>query len=555
MNNNRAFGDIKGEKLMLLINGQKVGGWDWDNEVGRGRAVVNGTPDYRVRVKAGRHTVAVTFLARNLAPGNDINEHFQRSTIETGGLPGYTFFPQVGKISILGPENAAIPEESVARSTIFTCHPAAEAQETACARQIVTQLGRKAFRRPLNERDMEMLLSFYQQGRNDGGGFDYGIEMALRRILADPEFIFRKETEPATVAPGQKYRISDLELASRLSFFLWSSSPDDQLLQLAAASRLHLPTVLEAQVKRMLADPRSERMITNIAGQWFQLRALQTQSPVTSLYPDFDDNLRAAMRKETELFVSDVVREDKSVRELLDANYTFLNERLAKHYGIPYVTGSQFRRVDLTPEFDMRRGLLGKGAIETISAYPNRTSAVVRGKTIMQMFLGVNPPDPPPNVPGLAEQKNVAVLKTIRQQMEAHRTNPVCAACHKIMDPIGFVMENFDAIGKWRTSDDGEPIDPNGMLVDGTKLTGVADLRNALVRYTPQFARVTTEKLMIYALGRGTEYFDMPVIRQIVRDAEKSDYRFSSIVLGIVKSDVFQMNMKPAAAGEQVASR
>ena len=555
MNNNRAFGDIRGEKLELLIDGELIKTYDWDTEIGRGRAVVFGTPDLRVPVKAGRHTVGVTFIATNRAPGNDINEHFLRSTIETGGLPGYTFYPHVGKVSITGPEKASVPAESPSRDKIFVCKPANESQETACAKQIVTSLGRRAFRRPLKDSDVETLMSFYQEGRNEGKSFDAGIEMSLRRILADPEFVFRKEAIPSTAKPGEKYRISDTELASRLAFFLWSSAPDDELIRLAAANRLRIPAVLDQQVKRMLADGRSDRMVENIAGQWFQLRALATQSPVTSLYPDFDDNLRAALRTESELFIKSVVHEDRSIRELLDGNYTFLNERLAKHYGIPYVKGSYFRRVTLPGEFDMRRGMLGKGAITTISSYPNRTSPVVRGKTVMKMFLGVEPPQPPPNVPGLEESKGGPnVKRTMRQQMEAHRSNPYCAACHKIMDPIGFVMENFDAVGTWRTQEDGIAIDPKGILVDGTPLNSVTDLRNALVRYTPQFARVTTENLMIYALGRGTEYFDMPTIRRIVADASKNDYRFSSLVLGIVKSDQFQMNMKPAT-GEQLASK
>jgi hypothetical protein len=391
-----------------------------------------------------------------------------------------------------------------------------------------------------------MLMTFYQQGRK-GANFDSGVEMALRRILVDPEFIFRKETEPEAVKAGQPYHISDLELASRLSFFLWSSIPDDELLNLASQNKLHEPAVLEKQVRRMLADPHSDQLVINVAGQWLQLRGLQTQSPVTAEFPDFDDNLRKAMRKETELFVDSIVHEDRSVLELLDGNYTFLNERLARHYGIPNIYGSNFRRVTLPPEFDYRRGLLGKGSVETVTAYPNRTSPTVRGKTIMAMFLGVSPPNPPPNVPPLKEIANTVhggAKPTMRQQMEAHRVRADCVQCHKIMDPIGFSLENFDAIGGWRTTDDGSPIDAAGQLVDGTKINGVVDLRSALMRYSPQFVRLVTEKLMIYGLGRGTEYYDMPLIRAIVHDAEKTNYRFSSLVLGIVKSEPFQMNQK-----------
>jgi cytochrome c551/c552 len=546
MDNNQAFGEIRGEKLELLVDGERVKLYDWDREVARGAAIHAGTMEVRVPVKAGLHTVGVTFLATNYAPGNDLDEHFSRSTIETGGLPGFTFYPHVGKINLKGPYNAMGAGDSPSRRKIFSCHPADASQEAVCAKQIVSTLGRRAFRRPVTNQDTEVLMGFYQQGRNRGD-FYRGIEMALRRILADPEFVFRREAEPANLKPGEKYRISDLELASRLSFFLWSSIPDDELFNLAAGNRLREPAALEQQVRRMLADPRSVALVTNFAGQWLNLRGLEAQTPVTALFPDFDDNLRHAMRRETELFVGSIVQENRSVVDLLDGNYTFLNERVAKHYGIPDIYGSAFRRVELPPEFDMRRGLLGKGSIETISAYPNRTSPVVRGKTIMQIFLGVSPPDPPPNVPALKE--NAADVHggskpTMRQQMEMHRSVEPCASCHKIMDPIGFSLENFDAIGQWRTLDDGSPIDPSGVLVDGSKLDGVAGLRKALLRYAPQFVRVVTEKLMIYALGRGTEYYDMPLVRSIVHEAEPDNYSFSSLVMGIVKSEPFLMNMK-----------
>jgi uncharacterized protein DUF1592/uncharacterized protein DUF1588/uncharacterized protein DUF1587/uncharacterized protein DUF1585/uncharacterized protein DUF1595 len=548
MDNNQAFGEIKGEKLEILVDGERVKLFDWDREVSRGAPVHNGTADLRIPVQAGLRTVGVTFLATNYAPGNDLDQHFLRSTIETGGLPGFTFFPHVGRLRIDGPYNAKGASDTASRRKIFVCRPANPAEAAGCAKQIVSTLARRAFRRPVTDQDAELLMGFYQKGRNEGGDFDHGVEMALRRILADPEFVFRKEAELAGLKPGEAYRISDVELASRLSFFLWSSIPDDDLLNLAAQNKLRDPAVLEQQVRRMLADRRSDALVNNFAGQWLSLRALQTQTPVTAEFPDFDDNLRNAMRKETELFVDSIVHEDRSVLDLLNANYTFVNERLAKHYGIPNVYGSNFRRIELAPEFDARRGLLGKGSIETISAYPNRTSPVVRGKTIMQIFLGVSPPDPPPNVPPLKESASdahSAGKPTMRQQMEKHRSVEPCASCHKIMDPIGFALENFDAIGQWRTTDNGSPIDPSGQLVDGSKLNGVAGLRDALMRYSPQFVRVMAEKLMIYSLGRGTEYYDMPLIRSIVHEAERDQYRFSSLVLGVVKSDPFQMNMKP----------
>ncbi len=568
MGNTNPFGEIRGEKLEFLLDGERVKLWDWDTRRaplpvpgqeapargGRGGGGGDGTFNVAFHATAGLHTVVVTFLATNYAPGNDLDEHFLRSTIETGGLPGYNFFPHVGKIRIDGPTNAKGAGDTEARRKIFVCKPASAAQETACAKQIVGALARHGYRRPVTDQDTETLMGFYQQGRNEGGNFDHGIEMALRRVLMDPEFYFRKEIEPANVAPGKTYRITDLELASRLSFFLWSSIPDEQLLTLATQNKLHDPAVLDAQVKRMLADPRSDQLVTNFAGQWLSLRALPTQTPVTAEFPDFDDNLRQAMRKETELFVDSIVHEDRPVTDLLTANYTFLNERLAKHYGIPNIYGSQFRRVELPPAFDMRRGLLGKGSLMTISSKPNGTMPPIRGKTVMQVFLGVEPPPPPPNVPPLPPQAGVlhgGVKPTMRQQMELHRANEPCSTCHKIMDPIGLSLENFNAVGAWRTTDDGAAIEAQGVLVDGTKLDGVAGLRGALVKYSPQFVRVITEKLMIYGLGRGTEYFDMPLVRSIVHDSEKTNYKFSSLVLGVVKSEPFQMNQKVISAGVQ----
>jgi cytochrome c551/c552 len=546
MDNNTAFGEITGEKLEFLVDGQRIHLYDWDKDVARGKAVHGGTVDVHFQVKAGLHTVGVTFLATQLAPSQDLDEHFLRSTIETGGLPGFKFYPHVGKMEMLGPFKPSGASDSPSAKKIFVCHPANASEETACARKIVDTLARHAFRRPVTPADTETLMTFYQQGRNDGT-FDTGIERALQRILADPEFVFRKEAQPQSLAADQPYHISDLELASRLSFFLWSSIPDDQLIDAAANNKLHEPAVLEQQVRRMLADPRADRLVINFTGQWLNLRALQTWAPTVSLFPDFDDNLRLAMRKETELFVGSVVHGDRSLTDLLDAKYTFLNERLAKHYGIPGVYGSDFRRVELTPEFDVRRGLLGQASIETISSYPQRTTPTVRGKAMMKIFLGVSPPDPPPNIPALKDQGAAVhggARPTARQQLEIHRKNPPCSTCHKIMDPIGLSMENFDAVGTWRTAENGTPIDASGMLVDGTKLDGVKGLREALLRYSPQFVRVVTENLYMYALGRGTEYYDMPLIRSIVRDAESKDYRFSSLILGIVKSEPFQVNQK-----------
>jgi hypothetical protein len=402
-------------------------------------------------------------------------------------------------------------------------------------------------------------MDFYGSGRNEGGTFEDGIEVALQRILVDPEFVYRQEPEPAGVAPGKSYRISDLALASRLSFFLWSSIPDDELIELASQGKLRDPAVLEKQVVRMLADPKSESMTVNFTGQWLGVRSLKTSEPVVNIFPDFDDNLRAAYQREIELFFDSIVREDRSVIDLLTANYTYVNERLAKQYGIPNIYGSQFRRVSLPAELDVRRGLLGKGGLATLTSYANRTSPAVRGKWFLQTFLGVQPPDPPPNVPVLKEKPadTTGNLKspTARQLMAAHTSNPTCATCHKIFEPIGLAMENFDAVGMWRTMDGDNAIDTKGVLADGTKVDGIASLRNSLVGRSDQFVRVVTEKLLTYGLGRGLEYEDMPMVRTIVRDSAGSNYKFSSIVLGIVKSAPFQMNTKSQGSQQKVAAK
>jgi hypothetical protein len=546
MGSNTAFGEVRGEKLDVLLDGARVQLLDWDTSVARG-----GTIDLRVPITAGPHELGVTFAATHYAPLLDLNQRFLRSTIETGGLPGLTFFPHVGSVRIDGPYDAAVAADTPSRKKIFVCQPSRPADEEPCARRIVGSLARRAYRRPATDDDVNTLMTFYRLGRDDAD-FDRGIEMALRRLLADPQFLYRREAEPAALASGTPYRISDLDLASRLSFFLWSSIPDEELLTLASKGRLREPAVLERQVKRMLADPRSEALVANAAGQWLNLRGLQTQAPVVMAFPDFDDNLRQAFRRETELFFASIVREDRSVLDLLTADYTFVNERLARHYGIPNVYGSQFRRVTLGPELDMRRGLLGHGSQLTVSSQPGRTSPVQRGKWFMQTFLGVSPPSPPPGVviriASTEKDAHGGTKQSMRQQMEQHRTTEPCKSCHKIMDPIGFTLENFDAVGTWRTEDGGVPVDASGELVDGTLMNGVADLRAVAIRYSPQFVRVATEKLLTYGLGRGAEHFDMPLIRSIVREAAPSNYRFSSLVLGVVKSRQFQMNVKTAGA-------
>jgi mono/diheme cytochrome c family protein len=546
----RVLGGITGEKLEILIDGERVHLFDWDKEIsnttGRGRW----TP--RIPITAGHHVVGVTFLATNDVPGTELNKPFQRTMNTPGSIPGFIFYPHVGQVTIEGPHNAKGAKDTASRRRIFTCLPSSPREEEPCARTIVSTLAKRAFRRPSTAADLKVLMPFYQAGRSEGGSFDDGIEAALQRVLADPEFIYRGEREPVALAAGRSYRLSDLELASRLSFFLWSSIPDDELIDVAAAGKLKDPAVIDRQVKRMLADPKSADLIANFTGQWLSVRSLKTVEPVVNLFPDFDDNLRNAFQREVELFFESVVREDRSVLDLLTADYTFVNERLAKHYGIPNIYGAQFRRVTLPPELDMRRGLLGKGALLTVTSNPARTSPVSRGKWVQATLLGVEPPQPPPgvevNITRAVDNTGNTKQPTMRQVLEQHRISPTCAACHKIFEPVGLALENFDAVGAWRTHGEGVPVDTTGKLPDGTPLdAGVPALRDALVRYSDQFARVVAEKLLTYALGRGIEYDDMPTVRAIVRSAEANKYRFSSLVAGIVKSEPFQMNMKPAA--------
>jgi mono/diheme cytochrome c family protein len=544
------LGGVKGEQLEVTVDGDRVKLFDWDKEIAN--TTGNGKSTQRIPVKAGLHTVGVTFLATNDVPGSELNRPFQRTMNTPGSIPGFLFYPHVGQVWVEGPYNAAGAKDTASRRKIFVCRPATPREEGTCARTIVSALAKHAYRRPATTADLDTLMEFYQAGRSEGGSFDDGIEAAVQRVLADPKFVYRDESEPAGLAAGKSYRVSDLELASRLSFFLWSSVPDDQLIDLATQGKLKDPAVLEKQVRRMLADPKSEALVANFTGQWLGVRSLKTSEPVVNLFPDFDDNLRAAYQRETELFFGSIVHEDRSILDLLTADYTFVNERLAKHYGIPNIYGPQFRRVTLPPELDMRRGLLGKGALLTVTSNAARTSPVARGKWFLQTFLGVSPPDPPPNVPVIKDKPvdstGNAKAPTMREQMEAHHTNPSCASCHKIFEPLGLALENFDAVGTWRLQDEGSPIDASGVLVDGTKVDGVASLRNALVSYSDQFERVVTEKLLTYALGRGVEFEDMPMVRSIVRDSAPSNYKFSALALSIVKSPAFQMNMKTSPA-------
>jgi len=492
--------------------------------------------DFRLKITAGPHTIGVAMPRHSSAGVDDI----------------YSTYPDnagVTSVAITGPTNPTGPGDTPSRRKIFICRPASGEDETACAKRILTSLAEKAFRRPVRDNDLETLLGFYQEGRNVGG-FEHGIEAALARILMDPWFIFRIEHEPAGTPPGGVYVVSDIELASRLSFFLWSSIPDEELLWLAKQNKLHEPQILSQQTRRMLADSKASALAVNFAGQWLYLRELKSARPETR---EFNDNLRQSFRRETEMFFDSIVREDRSVVDLLDADYTFVDERLAKHYDIPGVYGSRFRRVKLPDE--TRRGLLGQGSILLVTSVATRTSPVARGKWVLENILGSPVPLPPPNVPALPEDASSAKVVSVRERMEAHRQNPVCASCHKIMDPIGFSLENFDLTGKWRTTDGGVPVDASSQMVDGTKLSGPASLRQALLSRSDVFVSTLTEKVMTYALGRGLKYYDMPAVRAITREAGRNDNRFSSIVLGIVKSTPFQMKMKPAEnGGTQVRS-
>jgi hypothetical protein len=551
------LGQITGEQLEVTIDGERIKLFDWDKEIKN--TTGNGKSTPRVPVTAGLHTVGVTFIATNDLPGTELNRPFQRTMNTPGEIPGFQFYPHVGQVTIEGPFDAKGATDTASRQKIFVCTPKTPREEPACARTIVSTLAKYAFRRPVNSADVNALLEFYKAGREEGGSFDDGIEAALQRILADPEFIYRGEPEPANLAPGKSYRVSDLALASRLSFFLWSSIPDDELIEVAAKGQLKDPAVLEQQVRRMLRDPKSQALVSNFTGQWLGVRALKTAEPIVNLFPDFDDNLRNAFQREVELFFASVVQEDRSVVDLLNANDTFVNERLAKHYGIPNIYGPQFRRVTLPAELDMRRGLLGKGALMTVTSAAARTSPVTRGKWFLTTFLGVEPPSPPPDVPAFKERvvDSTGNTKppTMKQSLEMHRISPTCASCHQIFEPMGIALENFDAVGAWRTLDEGVPIDATGILPDGTKVDGVVTLRNALMKYSDQFVRVVTEKLMTYALGRGVEYQNMPKVREIARDAAANKYRFSSLVMGIVKSEPFQMNQKAVERAEQRAAR
>jgi len=487
----------------------------------------------RLPVKAGTRSLVATFL-KDTVVSEDILPKRSREGNDKD------FFEGVGSISVVGPYDVQGPGATESRERLFLCHPATPAEEPACAEKIIRNLAHRAYRRPIADDDLPQLLALYRQGA-ENGGFESGIRLALQTILVSPEFIFRMEFDPPNATPGSVHRITDIELASRLSFFLWSSTPDDELLAVAERGNLGDPSVMERQVRRMLADPRSHALVQNFVGQWLFLRNLPRIQPDSGAFPNFDDNLRQALEQETELLVESTLREDRSVADLLKTDYTFVNQRLAEHYGMKGIYGNEFRRVAVNDP--NRQGLLGQASIMTVTSYPNRTAPTIRGKWVLEQLLGTPPPPPPPNVPALKDDGSVKTL-TMRQRMEEHRASPQCSVCHRLMDPLGFALENFDGIGRWRDSageEGGGAVDASGVLPDGTEFNGPVGLREILVTKRDMFVETFTERLLTYGLGRGVEQYDAPIIRRIVREASANDYRWSSIILGIVNSSPFQM--------------
>ncbi|HEY8518788.1 MAG TPA: DUF1592 domain-containing protein [Gammaproteobacteria bacterium] len=538
---------IDGERVFLATVGGEEDNAMSDANFSAAADAIDERLRVRVPVTAGMHEVTVAFLRKSAAETHEPLELHTRNL----DLQDMNGIPVVDYVTVTGPIEAVGSGDTESRRRIFVCRPQSAADEEPCAREILTTLAHRAYRRPVTEDDLALLMRFYESGR-ERGTFETGVQNALRVILASPAFLFRTEPDPEGVAPGTVYPVSDLALASRLSFFLWSSLPDDELLAAAEQGRLSDPAEYERQVRRMLADPRAESLVENFAAQWLYLRNLKSVQPDVEEFPNFDDNLRQAMRRETELLFESIMREDRSVVELLTADYTFVNERLARHYGIPNVYGSHFRRIDV-PDPN-RRGLLGHASILTVTSYPNRTSPVLRGKWILENVLGTPPPPPLPNVPALEENVAGKPPRTLRERLEEHRKNPICASCHDVMDPIGLGLENFDAVGRWRTVEAGGPVDASGRLADGTPIDGPVALREALTARPEQFVSLMTEKLLTYALGRGLEPFDMPTVRNIVRAAAKDDYRFSSLILAVANSVPFRMKIaaEPAEPAETV---
>jgi mono/diheme cytochrome c family protein len=536
---------VKGELLEVSIDGERAAVLEINQRMSE--ADPNGmnivTP--RIHVKAGTHRLAAAFVQRFDAVPDDLLPPIDHSLADSqiGSGFGITTLPHLREFAVGGPFKVTGVSETPSRKRIFTCRPTSQNEEAGCANDIIRKIATQAYRGPVTTQDMDGLTKFYAQGRKDGGDFESGIRMALQAILASPRFLFRLEEAPATLRAGQNYRITDFDLATRLSFFLWGAGPDDELLKIAQRGTLRGPGVLAAQVKRMLADPKSDALATRFGSQWLRLQDLEKIYPDALLFPYYDFKLGEALKKETELFFDSIVREDRSLLDLITADYTFVNERIARHYGMSNINGENFRRVTIADE--NRRGLLGQGSILALTSVADRTSPVLRGKWIMEVLLASPPPAPPPNVPSLDETKAESSdgnLLTTRQRMEQHRANPQCSSCHRVIDPLGLALENFDVTGRWRIRDNGNLVDPVGNLYDGMKMEGPAGLRAALLKHQDMFFTSFTESLMTYALGRRVEYFDMPAIRTIIRDAAKDNNRFSAFALGVVNSRAFQMS-------------
>ncbi len=539
---------VRGELLEVSIDGERVAVLEINPRMSEADANGMNLVTPKIHVKAGTQRLAAAFVQRFDAVPDDLMPPIEHSLADSqiGSGFGITTLPHLREFAVGGPFKVTGVSDTPSRRKVFTCRPTSAAEEATCAAKIIRNLATQAYRAPLTTQDYDGLHKFFQQGRRDGGDFESGIRMAVQAMLASPRFLFRLEETPATARPGQNYRITDLDLASRLSFFVWGTGPDAELLKVAGQGTLRAPGVLAAQVTRMLADPKSESLATRFASQWFRLQDLEKINPDALLFPYYDFTLAEALKRETELFFDSIVREDRSVIDLLTADYTFVNERVAKHYDIPNVNGPDFRRVTLPGE--NRRGLLGQGSILALTSVADRTSPVLRGKWVMEVLLASPPPAPPANVPTLEETKGEAGDRqlTTRERMEQHRSNPACTSCHKVIDPLGLALENFDVTGRWRIRDNGAPVDPVGDLYDGTRMTGPAGLRSALLKHQDMFILSFTERLMTYSLGRRVEYFDAPTIRRITRDAAKRNNRFSAFVMGIVTSPAFQMSKAEA---------
>jgi hypothetical protein len=547
-----------GEKIEVSINGERAALLDIDARMSEEKTGLSlKTPP--IHVKAGSQRVTAAFIQRFEGPINDLIAPIDHTLADTeiGIGFGITTLPHLRDLTIVGPHRVTGVSDTASRRKIFTCRPTTSSEEAVCARQIVGRLAAQAFRRPVSDRDFARLMAFYQRGRTDRS-FEHGVTKAIEAVLASPQFLFRLEEMPTTVRAGGVYRLSDLELASRLSFFLWGVGPDAELRKVADEGRLSAPGVLNAQMARMIADRRSEALATRFASQWLRLQDLEKVFPDPIVFPYYDNTLAHGLKRETELFFDSLVREDRSLLELLTADYTFVNDRVARHYGIANVAGSAFRRVQVP---DYRRGIVGHGSVLTLTSIADRTSPVMRGKWIMEVLLGSPPPPPPPNVPTLEETKGTAEGKvlSVRERMEEHRRNPSCNSCHRVIDPLGLALENFDVTGKWRIKDGQSPVDPTGDLYDGTKMNGPDGLRTALVKHQDAFFLSFTESLMTYALGRRVEAFDMPAVRRIIRDASAREYRLSAFIQGVVDSPAFQMSrvtgVETTAAGAGVARR